>query len=558
MQKSLLYIFCLLTSYVFVCCTGNDSVDTQRPTEPIPVPKDNPKPVVEIKIQIQKDSIVLKSGGTDTIDISIKPLEEEANFDKDNGNYGLELKFAQNDLQPEAYAVTTVNQIKDEKETRLRLCVEDLYIKNNYDDSIQIKITKKEDHSIYLSPKLRIRLACDTITKKYLATKLPLVKIETADHEEPTCDYVSPPAKCWGGGIKNATKVPGSLFILKNDDVLYYSGEYDKGNSGMTLKIRGNTSAYSDKKPYKIKLQKKADLLSRKADKNYKDKEWVLLKYDGLKALAGLKLNELVGMQWTPSFQFVNVMINGDYRGLYMLCESVKRNANCRINVDETGYIIEYDAYWWNEDVYFVSDYAYEMNYTFKYPDDENITKEKISYIKQYVDSLESVIVKGGPYENLIDVDSWANWLLAQDILGNGDGGGANMFITKFDDTESSKLMMGNLWDFDSSFKVDTYWSVQHTADIMYFPKLLDNKNQIFKQTYKSKWSKISPHLVEDMNTYLDGFRRSETAAAVDASIILDNKRWGDTFLPVSDDVSLIKSWFVVRLYLLNQFIGNL
>lgn len=558
MQKTLFYIICLLMTYSFVCCTGNDTDNSPKPIDPDPIPKDNPKPVVEIKFQIQKDSLILTSGGTDTLDVSINLPEEEISFDKDNGNYNLELKFAQNDLQPEAYAVTTVERIKAEDETCLRLYVEDLYIKNNYDDSIQIKITKRADNATYLSPKLRVRLTCDDTIKKYLDTNLPLVKIETVNHEEPTCEHVTAPANCWGTSIKNATKVPGNLMILKNDDILYYSGDYDKGNSGMTLKIRGNTSAYHDKKPYKIKLQKKADLLSRKDDKNYKDKEWVLLKYNGLKTLVGFKLCELLGLQWTPSFEFVNVMINGDYRGLYMLCESVKRNANCRINVDVTGYIIEYDAYWWNEDVYFVSDYTYQMNYTFKYPDEEDITQEQIDYIKQYVKSLETAIINGEQYENYMDVDSWAKWLLAQDILGNSDSGGANMYITKFDNTDSSKLMMGNLWDFDSSYTVSTYWSVQHTADELYFPKLLANKNKIFKNTYKSHWEKISSHLVEDMHSFLDEFGRSETASAIKASIILDNNRWGDESSRISEDISTYKAWFVVRLYLLNQMIPSL
>jgi len=548
----------------FICCTSNDADNSLKPIDPDSVPKDNtkpednPKPVVEIKFKILKDSIILKSGGTDTLDITINLPKEEISFDKDNGNYKLELKFAQNDLQPKAYAVTAVEQIKDKIETSFRLYIEDLYIKNNYDDSIQIKITKKEDNAIYLSPKLRVRLTCDNTIKKYLDTNLPLVKIETVNKEEPKCDYVSPPQNYWGASIKNATKVPGSLCILKNDDILYNSGSYEKDSCGITIKIRGNTSAYSDKKPYKIKLQKKADLLKRNDDKKFKDKDWVLLKYNGLKTLVGFKVNELLGMQWTPSFQFVNLMINGDYRGLYMLCESVKRDKNCRLNVDETGYIIEYDAYWWNEDVYFVSDFTNQMNYTFKYPDEKDITSEKIEYIKQYVKALETAIITGGAYENYMDVNSWANWLLVQDILGNGDSGGANMFITKFDNTDSSKLMMGNLWDFDSSYIMNTSWSVQHTADVLYFPKLLANKNKIFKDTYKSNWSKVSPYLLEEMNTFLNEFGHSETAKGLDASIVLDNKRWGSTDNTISKEISISKSWFIVRMFFLDQFIPSL
>jgi hypothetical protein len=198
------------------------------------------------------------------------------------------------------------------------------------------------------------------------------------------------------------------------------------------------------------------------------------------------------------------------------------------------------------------------MNYTFKYPDEENISQEQIDYIKQYVKTLETTILKEGQYENYMDVDSWAKWLLLQDILGNSDSAGANIYFTKFDNTENSKLMMGNLWDFDSSFKVSTYWSVQHTADLLYFPKLLANKNMLFKNTYKSYWTKISPNLVQDMNTFLEEFARSETAAAVNTSITSDNQRWGYESSHISEEISTFKAWFVVRLYLLNQMIPNL
>ena len=50
-------------------------------------------------------------------------------------------------------------------------------------------------------------------------------------------------------------------------------------------------------------------------------------------------------------------------------------------------FIIEYDTYWWNEEVFFESDWSYSMNYTFKYPNDEDLSKEQIDYIKSQIDS---------------------------------------------------------------------------------------------------------------------------------------------------------------------------
>ena len=206
--------------------------------------------------------------------------------------------------------------------------------------------------------------------------------------------------------------------------------------------------------------------------KKYKDKDWLLLKYDNIRSLVGFKLNELIKMQWTPSFQFVNLVLNGDYKGLYLLAESEERNSDCRLDVDKSGYIIEYDAYWWNEDAYFVSDWTYPLNYTFKYPDEEDVTEEQIAYIKNYIDILEASINEGSSYESYMDVDSWARWILAHDILGTWDSWGSNIYITKYDNTNISKLMMPNLWDFDSNFWMTDSWANAHVSDTHYFKKL--------------------------------------------------------------------------------------
>lgn len=75
-----------------------------------------------------------------------------------------------------------------------------------------------------------------------IAKGLPTLVFETIDQEEPTCEYVYPPAGsgCMGASIRNATKVPGRLRIYKRyyatDSLIYDSGEYEESSSGMTIK----------------------------------------------------------------------------------------------------------------------------------------------------------------------------------------------------------------------------------------------------------------------------------------------------------------------------------
>ena len=217
---------------------------------------------------------------------------------------------------------------------------------------------------------------------------LPVLYINTVNSEEPTCDYVEHPEGSMGRSITNVTKVPARLVIKKQNKTQYDSGVYKKGESGLTIKIRGNTSAYfNPKKPYKLKLQKKADILFRENENAYKDKNWLLLPLY-IFPLAGLKINELLGMPYAPQGSPVNVFINGDYRGIYLLMESVQQNEQCRVCINkDNGYLVERDPYWWNENLYFTTSIYSGPSYcyTFKYPDADDVTTQQIQFCQMVI-----------------------------------------------------------------------------------------------------------------------------------------------------------------------------
>lgn len=390
---------------------------------------------------------------------------------------------------------------------------------------------------------------------------LPVIEITTVDGEMPTCEYITHPEGAMGMSITNATKVPGRLCITLLGDTLYDSGEYIKDEGGMTIKINGNTSAYYNNKPYKIKLQKKADLLLRE-DSKYKDKEWRLLKDAcSLNTMVGLKVNELIGMQWTPRYSYCNVMLNNQYQGCYILIETVKRNPDCRIDISKEGYIIERDAYWWNEDVYFKSNFFNDGRYgwTFKEPDNDAITQEQIDYIQQVVDDAEASIVNG-TYNNKIDTHSFACWLLAHDILGTWDTGGSNIYITKYDNTEDSKLMMGNLWDFDTIFRVDAEeWNKFHkNNEDFYFEQLLTSYNRSFTSEYKTIWNSLQSILYDEIETMLTEFKNSNTATSLQLSRQYYDGYYDYGCTSIDEEVSDILNWFERRIPWLNTEIAKM
>jgi len=388
-----------------------------------------------------------------------------------------------------------------------------------------------------------------------VAKGLPVLCVETIDREEPTCEYVSHPPGCMGKGITNATKVPGRLVVYQaidgKDSVLYDSGEYENNVSGMTIKLRGNTSAYEAKKPYKIKLQKKFDLLFGGNDSIYKDKEWLLLRDDYQTTIAGLKVNELVGMPWTPRHHFVNVVLNGVYRGTYLLCESIKRNPDCRLNVDKnSGYIFECDPYWWIEDVYVTSSSAPSYNYTFKYPDSDDILPEHLDYMQSLVTSYERS-VQNGTYDQLIDVGSFARWCLVHDITGTKDSGGTNRFYTKFDTTAATPIVMPLAWDFDMAERTSSAWSRSHVSHMTAF---FNSTNRRFVSEFVGAWVQVRGTLVHDITTYMNQFVQSAEGRGLEASMSLNSLVYNNT-LSVANNKAYRNYWFTDRFEWLDQAI---
>lgn len=399
---------------------------------------------------------------------------------------------------------------------------------------------------------------------------LPIVVINTVNNEEPTADYVAPEnfGGSYGAGLRNHTKPGARLQIVKPNDntVIYDSGEYIKKESGLTIKLRGNTSAYADKKPYKIKLQKKADLLADlvgRSDSKYKDKEWVLLK-DGvtLNTFVGLAVSDIAGMTWTPDFAYVNLVMNGEYRGIYMLVEAISQS-KMRIDVSDEGFIIERDAYWWNEDVRFITDS--NQKFTFKYPDEEDILQEQITFITDYMNSVETHI-KAGTYENYIDTDSFAKWQLIHDILGSWDAFGSNIYMSKNDSTSEefpdengswSKIYMETPWDFDSNYMMKNSWSNIHHQDRCYSHLLFTNTNTSFIDSYKAQWNNISNSIWQDLQSSLNNL---QTIFGDDINISRsgDALKWETKNASIENDIEKAEEWFTSRKIWLDDAIGGL
>lgn len=380
---------------------------------------------------------------------------------------------------------------------------------------------------------------------------IPRVEITTLKGELPTFTKVSPPANCWGGGITNANYVQSVVSVYDGGNNLLYTSAAS-GFGGAKIKVRGNTSAYGNKTPFKIKLNKKYDLLGGLVDRNdgvdYRNKDWLLLKTgDSTNVAVGSAVSEAVGNEWTPQYSYVALFINGDYRGLYILMESVKRG-EARCNISDSGYIIEMDAYWWNEPLFFTTPISETQpaKYTFKYPDTDDIDENssEYTYIKQYMTDFENVLLGNteGSIYDYIDKDSFVKWMLTHDILSSYDSGGANMYLLKTDNTSATKVRMGPVWDFDSIYWSQAKFEPNHFAriregDHFYYKKLFEDSE--FVAEYKEQYKAVRTQVTDSVEAVLTEFENG----VYDTLLQYEQFRWGGKHSKISDENAKILAW---------------
>ena len=240
---------------------------------------------------------------------------------------------------------------------------------------------------------------------------------------------------------------------------------------------RGNASWNFPKKPYRLKFDEKQQLLDAPA----KAKKWTLINNYGDKTLMrnilAFELSRRFGLAYTPYCHPVDVVLNGEYRGCYQLCDQIEVNKN-RVNITEMepedvalpelsgGYLIEVDAYASTEASHFYSKLGTPV--TIKSPDDEDIVNAQTRYITDYFNRMENAVFASNfanpetGYRRYLDLDSFLKHFMVGEMSGNTDTYWS-VYMTK--DRESDKFFTGPVWDFDIAFDNDqrTYPIEAHT-----------------------------------------------------------------------------------------------
>ena len=278
----------------------------------------------------------------------------------------------------------------------------------------------------------------------YLPSGLPLVVINTVKAEEP---------------YDKEHDIPSYVRIIDTNHA------YVMDNA--TTRLRGNASTQFPKKPYRIKFEHKQQPLGAPA----KAKKWTLISNHGdktlMRNLLAFRISQIFQMEYTPHGQFVDVILNGEYKGCYQLCDQIEVNKN-RVNIDEMetsdtsgegltgGYLWEIDAYAYEEKSWFNS--IHNIPVTIKSPDEDDITPEQSKYIRDFFNAMEADIY--GPHfadslngwRRLLDAETFLKHFLIGELSGNTD---TYWSVYQYKKRGEDKVYTGPVWDFDIAFDND-------------------------------------------------------------------------------------------------------
>ncbi len=337
---------------------------------------------------------------------------------------------------------------------------------------------------------------------------IPVVRIKTAG----------------GAGINDKKNYVDGTITITDPEKMY--SDVTEFTADMGIRGRGNSTWGWPKKPWKVKLDEKASLLGMPADK-----EWALLANYAdrtlLRNIVAMKLSEICGFSWTPRMRSVEVYLNGSYQGVYTLCEH-KKVSKDRVNIDVVeegdntgdavtgGYYLEMEenqdetTCWWTS-----------MSVPMMFSEPEEPAQEQYDYMTGLIEEFEQALQSSAfastsaGYPAYIDVDSFINYYIVQELTKNVDGNlRKSSFITK---ERGKKMEMYHLWDFDLTLGncgyfdgcvgngPEGFWIKDYNSKSVYeagwFHRLFEDP--AFVDAVQKRWNELMPEF-EKIPDFID------------------------------------------------------
>ena len=397
--------------------------------------------------------------------------------------------------------------------------------------------------------------------------------------------------------VKFAAKYRVAKMTITTDDGLAVDSKDKKDYRACTIKIESDTTAWNyegrgkikgrgnstwlwyPKKPYRIKLDEKAEILGLK-----EEKDWVLLaNYRDPTHLMNTFVFEMgngLGMPYTNHTRYVEVTLNGDYIGLYQLTEQVEQGKS-RVNINsKKGWLLSLDVDDGPEEAPTAGDnfwsQVYRMPVCVKSPEAEDYATPEtlISDAQEALGDLETVI-HSHDYESLkkiVDVQSMIDYLLIQEYIYNVEIAAPRSIYIHKDKGDDALWTFGPLWDFDAGYDFD--WGhmttghifftdyretvlgtdpARHISNYDYVPSFFTDmwKSKEFVSDVKARWKQIRPRIISEF--WAETKRYADAAAE---AMECDAQRW-----PIDKkygtEINRMEKWLNSRAVFMDNIVSN-
>lgn len=374
------------------------------------------------------------------------------------------------------------------------------------------------------------------------------------------------------GNLKVIYRGPGQrnyLSDLNNPANLNYDGRID-------IEIRGSSSQSSPKKNYGFTTLKADNVTNNNVsllgmpDEN----DWILggMVFDTAQIRDYLcdNLSRQIG-EYASRTSYCEVLVNNDYKGLYILQEKIKADDN-RVDVTKIsssdnmfpditgGYIVKADKTTGGDPVAWTM-YSWSgapVDYILELPKPENATYYQTSYIKNEFTKLETTAMNGdisviNGYPSVIDVTSFIDFMIINEYACNAD---AYTYSTYFHKDRNGKLRAGPIWDLDLTFGNDLFmWGLDRSRpDVWFFQDYQNDGSRFWRDLFynsqykcylSKRWNELTaagqPLNRDVIYSFIDTTVDSITEAAT-----RDYQRWGKTG-SLAQRISSIKSFIATR-----------
>lgn len=280
----------------------------------------------------------------------------------------------------------------------------------------------------------------------------------------------------------------------------------------LQIRGRGHSSWRGEKKPYKIKLGEKTAIMGMP-----KNKHWALLK-PSENTVAGLQLGKLMGMAWSPSFRPVEVVLNGDYIGLYFLTETIRIDKN-RVNIHEQkdketnpdlikgGWLVEVDNY--IDDCQITIRENETWNLRLRYHSPEDLSAAQLQWLTDEFKAANAAIYStdktSKEWEKYIDVESMARFFILQEVMDNPDGFHGSFYLHK-DLKENAKWVAGPIWDLVCYNREKSDYTFKMKVHYAFAPHWIGEiiQYESFCKAVKDVWEEVYPNRLPEIFDYID------------------------------------------------------